>query len=478
MTGYSNLSSDFAGYSNPWRKYFSVPTRLVPTRPLFLPKGEAMDNLLHLVALGICCVGAWGVRLLQPLNARSASSSISGLALILCLCASLLPGEEKPAQLMGDNWALLASLVGFLNLLSIPRTKFLSPGQTSVLTVALLFQSTAIATTIFSSTKQLQILLVIESFLPLLSQHLLPQRYKSFPIFQAIVLCLSSFNTSDFQTLGKVLQVVLIMARLGLFPFHGTMATLGKHYGFSLVLPMILSPIPLQLLIQVGLPVAPDQPYHGTLNTFCLISLIYFPCISLVQTDARMYWVYLTMGFHSLVVMALNQYHAYIIAAGLLYFFATWITLAGMGLVLRSLESRFGRLDIRHYLGLYPASPILAIGFLMFSIGCTAFPGFITFLPLEIIMHGVLEESMPSGIILLLSASIFSAGNLWVFFKLFSGTREISGAIFQAKKREIITVCFLLFIAVFGNLFITRIISQTTERIEKHHLQKPAISHQ
>jgi len=437
-----------------------------------------MDNLLHLVALGICCVGAWGVRLLQPLNARSASSSISGLALILCICASLLPGEEKPAQLMGDSWALLASLVGFLNLLSIPRTKFLSPGQTSVLTVALLFQSTAIATTIFSSTKQLQILLVIESFLPLLSQHLLPQRYKSFPIFQAIVLCLSSFNTSDFQTLGKVLQVVLIMARLGLFPFHGTMATLGKHYGFSLVLPMILSPIPLQLLIQVGLPVAPDQPYHGTLNTFCLISLIYFPCISLVQTDARMYWVYLTMGVHSLVVMALNQYHAYIIAAGLLYFFATWITLAGMGLVLRSLESRFGRLDIRHYLGLYPASPILAIGFLMFSIGCTAFPGFITFLPLEIIMHGILEESMPSGIILLLSASIFSAGNLWVFFKLFSGTREISGAIFQAKKREIITVCFLLFIAVFGNLFIPRIISQTTERIEKHHLQKPAISHQ
>ncbi|MFN6050346.1 MAG: hypothetical protein ACK47R_05920, partial [Planctomycetia bacterium] len=100
---------------------------------------------------------------LQPLNARSASSSISGLGLILCLCASLMPGKEKPAQLMGDSWALLASLVGFLNLLSIPRTKFLSPGQTSVLTVALLFQSTAIATTVFSSTKQLQILLVIES---------------------------------------------------------------------------------------------------------------------------------------------------------------------------------------------------------------------------------------------------------------------------------------------------------------------------
>jgi|GEM_PF-4949397 len=89
-------------------------------------------------------------------------------------------------------------------------------------------------------------------------------------------------------------------------------------------------------------------------------------------------------GFHEAVAEATNTFgcHPYLLeeeyreelvetatteawAGALSVWFATSLSLAGFGLTLRSIESRFGRLSLTDYHGLYEHMPNLAVLFLL-----------------------------------------------------------------------------------------------------------------
>lgn len=409
-----------------------------------------MTSQLYLVAVATCALGACGVRFLQPLVARSVCSFVSLVALVTCTLPLLLEtgGDVFPG---GAVWASLASTLIFLNLLAIPKTKFIKAGESSVLSVNLLLQATSIAASFSPNVTHLQWLFTLESFLPLLSPRLLPRGYLLFPMAHVIFLLVTlAENLSGTGEWIQLLQTGLILARLGIFPLHGQLARLARNYGLSLVLPMLLCPTPVLLLLHSGLPLVTTWIYQAIWDLFLLMGLVYFASLSLVQRDARMFWTYMVMGIHSLVLLGLSLHEPEAITASLHYYLGTWLTLGGLGLVLRSLEARYGRLDLRQFQGLHASSPILGFGFLIFGIGSTAFPGFVTFLPLEILLDAALDHSMIIGLLALLALATISSANLWVYFRIFSGPRQASGEIFRIKKRELTVLWILMPLSILG----------------------------
>ena len=82
---------------------------------------------------------------------------------------------------------------------------------------------------------------------------------------------------------------------------------------------------------------------------------------------------------------------------------ALWVSvvlsLGGLGLTLRALEARLGRLSLTEYRGLYEHSPALAVCFLLTGLASVGFPGTMGFVAAEMLVTGAVEASPVVGVV-------------------------------------------------------------------------------
>ncbi len=243
-----------------------------------------------------------------------------------------------------------------------------------------------------------------------------------------------------------------VLIRSGCAPLHCWMtdlfekATLGSSMLF--VSPMIGA----YAAIRLVLPIAPDW----SLRIIALASLftaVYSAGMSLVQTETRRFFCYLLLSNASLVLVGLEVVTPIGLTGALCTWLAVALSLTGLGLTLRAIESRVGRLSLRDYHGLYEQMPILATFFLLTGLAIVGFPGTVGFAGIELIVEGAVEIFPYVGAAVVVAAALNGIALMRVYFRIFTGTDYQTTFSMQARWPEKVAVLALSVLIIGGGIY-------------------------
>lgn len=249
--------------------------------------------------------------------------------------------------------------------------------------------------------------------------------------------------------IGMLTAAVLI--RSGCAPVHCWMTDLFENATLGTALLFVTPMAGAYAAVRLVLPVAPD----GVLRAIALLSLftaVYAAGMALVQREARRFFCYLFLSNASLVLVGLEVATPVGLTGALCVWLSVGLSLAGLGLTLRALESRTGRLSLAEYHGLYEHMPSLAIFFLLTGLASIGFPGTIGFVGTELLVDGVVGVYSSVGMLVVVAAALNGIAVMHAYFRLFTGACHTSAISLQARWPEWLAVMALSICIVGGGL--------------------------
>jgi NADH-quinone oxidoreductase subunit M len=129
------------------------------------------------------------------------------------------------------------------------------------------------------------------------------------------------------------------------------------------------------------------------------------------------------------------------------------LSLGGLGLVLRSIEARVGRIDLARHNGLHDHAPMLSGMFLLTGLASIGFPGTIGFVGIELMVEGASEVSPIVGGAVVMATALCGIAIIRAYFRIFAGTSITSPISLAAKPSERIAVIVLTVLILGGGLF-------------------------
>jgi NADH-quinone oxidoreductase subunit M len=190
---------------------------------------------------------------------------------------------------------------------------------------------------------------------------------------------------------------------------------------------------------------------HG-LSLVSLLTAVYAAGMAVVQQDTRRFFAYLFLSHASLVLVGLELHTPISLTGALSLWISVTLSLAGLGLTLRALEARFGRLSLDSFHGLYEHSPALAVCFVLTGLASVGFPGTLGFVATELLVDGAIEVNPYVGLTVVLATAINGIAIVRAYFKLFTGARHVSTVPMNVGWRERIAVLTLAVLILGGGL--------------------------
>jgi NADH-quinone oxidoreductase subunit M len=200
------------------------------------------------------------------------------------------------------------------------------------------------------------------------------------------------------------------------------------------------------IAVRLVLPVAPSWVL-AALSIFSLVTASYGAGMAAVQKQARRFFVFLFLSHASLVLVGMELHTSLSLTGSLFLWLSAALSLGGLGLTIRALEARFGRLSLNRFSGLYDHSPALAVCFLVTGLGCVGFPGTLGFVGMELLVEGAMEASPAIATAIVLTAAMNGIAIMRAYFLLFSGGRHLSTlslAITTPERCAAITLAILI----------------------------------
>ncbi|MFO0938972.1 MAG: proton-conducting transporter membrane subunit [Gemmataceae bacterium] len=163
-------------------------------------------------------------------------------------------------------------------------------------------------------------------------------------------------------TFGSTLLMLSVLVRSGTVPAHLWVSDLVENATFGTALLFVTPLVGVFTTLRLILPIAPEWILSG-ISYVSLITALYAAGMATVQTEARRFFAYLFLSHASLVLVGLELHTTASLTGSLCLWVSISVSLGG--LALRSgLLTRYGRLTLTRYLGLYEQSRTLAICFL------------------------------------------------------------------------------------------------------------------
>src|SRR5262249_33949386 len=162
---------------------------------------------------------------------------------------------------------------------------------------------------------------------------------------------------------------------------------LFEHAPFGSALLFVAPLGAMYAVVRLILPVAPEWVLQ-VVSWASLVTAVYTAGMAAVQRDARRMLAYLFLSHASLVMVGLELHTTISLTGALCLWVSVALSLGGVGLTLRALEARFGRLSLTTHHGLYPQSPALAVCFLLTGLTAVGFPGTLGFVAAELLADG------------------------------------------------------------------------------------------
>ena len=270
------------------------------------------------------------------------------------------------------------------------------------------------------------------------------------------LLPVSAVGDPDSPTMATLFAGALLtigaLLRSGIAPLHCWMSDLFEKATLGTAL-LYVAPMPgAYAIMRLVLPVAPSWALQS-IAVLSLITAVYAAGLALVETDSRKFFGYLFLSHSSLVLVGLELVTAIGLTGALCLWISVGLSLGGLGLTLRSLESRVGRVDLSKFNGLYEHTPVLAGLFLLTGLASIGFPGTIGFVGIELLVEGAVEVYPFVGIAVVVAAALNSIAIMQAYFRIFTGTSFTASISLKAKPSERFSVLVLTLLILGGGLW-------------------------
>lgn len=414
-------------------------------------------------------------RLRHAEETRQAALLCAG-ATLFCALAAWLDLSSLHTFEAHDSWDLLTAVVGYdplvvdelsAPLLPLTALLFLATMATTTRTKlarfsfpgALVSQGLTLALLSCKEPWLVVGLLILQTLPPLWE---LRQRRRSTRVFalhmglMAALLIVGQWGVdSETGQVAPVWAVVLLTAavllRSGVAPVHCWLTDLFENATFGTALLFVTPMAGAYAAVRLVLPVAPD----GVLRTIALASLVtavYAAGMALVQREARRFYCYLFLSHASLVLVGMETATPVGLTAALAVWLSVGLSLSGFGLSLRAVEGRTGRLSLAKYQGLYDRVPELAVFCLITGLASVGFPGTVGFVATELLIDSATQIYPHVGIAVVIAAALNGIAVLQLYFRLFTGTKQVSDISLGSRRLEMAAVLALATLILLGGL--------------------------
>jgi NADH-quinone oxidoreductase subunit M len=246
--------------------------------------------------------------------------------------------------------------------------------------------------------------------------------------------------------------VLAILLRSGIAPFHLWVPDLFENATFGRALLFVTPMMGAYAAVRLLLPVAPDWVLRSV-GILALATAVYSAAMALVQREARRLFCYIFLSHSALVLVGLDTLTPIGLTGALAAWLSIGVSLAGLGLTLRALEARHGRLSLTTYHGFYEHTPELAVCFLLTGLASVGFPGTFGFLSGELLVDGAVQAFPYVGIAVVIAAALNGIAILKAYLRLFTGTRHVTSVSLAIGGRERIAVLTLAALVLGGAIY-------------------------
>jgi NADH-quinone oxidoreductase subunit M len=247
------------------------------------------------------------------------------------------------------------------------------------------------------------------------------------------------------------LLTAAVLIRSGCVPVHCWMTDLFENATLGTALLFVTPMAGAYAAVRLVLPIAPDWALR-TIALLSLVTAVYAAGMALVQREARRFFCYLFLSNSSLVLVGLEIATPVGLTGALCVWLSVGLSLTGLGLTLRALESRTGRLSLAEYHGLYDHMPSLAVFFLLTGLASIGFPGTIGFVGAELLVEGAVGVYPSVGMLVVAAAALNGIAIMHAYFRLFTGTWHTSAISLRARWPEWLAVMSVSVCIIVGGL--------------------------
>jgi len=254
-------------------------------------------------------------------------------------------------------------------------------------------------------------------------------------LFVALLVAGQAVAERVDPAVGATLLMLAVLVRSGTAPAHCWVVDLFEHASFAAALLMVAPLTGVYAAVRLVLPIAPDAVLQG-ISVASLVTAVYAAGMALVQREARRFFAYLFVSMASLVLVGLELHTPVSLTGALCLWISVPLALGGLGLTLRALEARYGRLSLADYHGLYEHSPTLAACFLLTGLASVGFPGTLGFIATELLVDGAVADRPGLGLAVVLASALNGVAILRAYFLLFTGSRHAAVVPLAVTPRE------------------------------------------
>jgi NADH-quinone oxidoreductase subunit M len=228
---------------------------------------------------------------------------------------------------------------------------------------------------------------------------------------------------ASWQPALFLLVALAVLMRMAVVPFHTWLPVLLERGPFGTATIIAGAHVALFVLARTALPLLPVAAERAMplLASLALVSALYGAVLTLVQSDLRRMVGFLIVSQKGLMMMGLTSMNSQSVAGAMLQSIASGVATTGLLLCTWALEARTGSSRMEDLGGLARQSPRLAVAFFLFGFAAVGFPGTLTFVSEDLLLHGVLHAHPFVAALLLLSTSVTGIAFLRAFGRVFLG---------------------------------------------------------
>lgn len=246
--------------------------------------------------------------------------------------------------------------------------------------------------------------------------------------------------------------LLAILIRCATVPAHCWLTDWFEHASLADAILFVAPLGGIYAAVRLVLPIGPDWVLRS-IGVASLATAVYASGMAAVQRETRRFFAFFFLSHASLVLVGLELHTAVSLTGALALWFSVILALGGFGLSLNALESRFGRLALSEYHGLYEHAPSLAVGFLLTGLASVGFPGTLGFIAAELLVDGAVAVNPIVGVGIVAVAALNGIAVMRAYFRLFTGARHVSTVSLGIGPRERIAVLTLAALILGGGLF-------------------------
>lgn len=261
-----------------------------------------------------------------------------------------------------------------------------------------------------------------------------------------------AFAGENIRFTGYALLTTGIAIRAGLLPAHCWLLDLFEQNSFGTALLSSAPLVAVYACCKLLLPAAPPVLLQ-VLAWLALLTALYTAAMGTVQREARRFICYFLLSQGALVLAGVTLNNALGLTASLFLWISLSMSVLALGLVVRCLEARTGRLLLHDFLGFYSETPTLAAFFLILGLASVGFPGTLGFFGLEMLMDASAQSSRLMGFVVVASAALNGIAVLRIYALIFLGKRQPSTIALRIRRVELAAFLAVVLVLVGGSVY-------------------------